>query len=134
MVNPALGINRKGRKSPDSISQADRKKNVKAMTHEQLATFLAFSSARCSPRNHVLHLLLADTGLRPGEGCAAMWSDYDSAAKTLRIERAVTDTGRIKQTKTGESREVDLSPRLVAALNDLAPSWKRTRWRTAATT
>ena len=57
-----------------------------------------------------------------------------TAAKTLRIERAVTDTGRIKQTKTGESREVNLSPRLVAALNDLAPSWKRTRWRTAATT
>lgn len=44
MVSPVLGINRKGRKSPDSISQADRKKNVRAMTHEQLATFLAFSS------------------------------------------------------------------------------------------
>src|SRR5262249_39002293 len=29
MVNPALGINRKGRKSPDTISQADRKKHVR---------------------------------------------------------------------------------------------------------
>jgi hypothetical protein len=37
----------------------------------------------------------------------------------FRIERAVTDTGRTKDTKTGESREVDLSPRPVAALNDL---------------
>jgi integrase len=119
MVSPALGINRKGRKSPDSISQADRKKNVRAMTHEQLATFLAFSSARCSRRHHVYHLLQADAALRPGEGCAIMWTDYDPAAKTLRIERAVTDTGRIKQTKTGESREVDLSPRLIAALDDL---------------
>lgn len=119
MVNPVLGINRKGRKSPDSISQADRKKSIKAMTHEQLATLLTFSSARCSRRNHVLHLLLADAGLRPGEACATMWSDYDAAAKTLRIERAVTNTGRIEETKTGDSREVDLSPRLAAALDDL---------------
>jgi integrase len=119
MVNPALGINRKGRKSPDSISQADRKKNIKAMTHEQLATFLTFSSARCSRRNHVLHLLLADAGLRPGEACAVKWSHFDGVAKTVRIERAATDTGRVKETKTGEDREVDLSPRLVAALNDL---------------
>jgi len=118
-VNPALGINRKGRKNPDSISQVDRKRNVKAMTHQQLATFLAFSSARCSRKKHTLHLLLADGGVRPGEGCAVMWDDYDAAAKTIRIERAVTDTGRIKDTKTGDSREVDLSPRLVAALNDL---------------
>lgn len=119
MVNPALGINRKGRKSPDSISQADRKKNIKAMTHEQLATFLAFSSARCSRRNHVLHLLLADAGSRPGEACAVKWSDFDPLTKTLRIERAVTDSGRIKETKTGEEGEIDLSPRLVTALSSL---------------
>jgi integrase len=119
MVNPALGINRKGRKSPDTISQADRKKHVRAMTHEQLATFLAFSSARCSRRNHLYHLLQADAGLRPGEGCAVVWTDYDPVVRTLHIERTVTDTGRIKETKTGDSREVDLSPRLVASLNDL---------------
>ncbi len=119
MVNPALGINRKGRKSPDSISQADRKKNVRAMTHEQLATFVAFSSAMCSRRNHVFHLLLADGGVRPGEGCGVMWSDFDPVARTVRIERAVTDPGRIKETKSGEDREIDLSPRLVSALNDL---------------
>ena len=113
-----MRTNRKGRKSPDSISQADRKKNVRTMTHEQLATFLTFSSARCSRRSHVYHLLQADTGLRPGEGCAVLWTDYDPVARTLR-ERTVTDTGRIKETKTGETREVDLSPRLVMALNDL---------------
>jgi integrase len=39
-------------------------------------------------------------------------------ARTLRIERAAADTGRIKETKTGDDREVDLSPRLVAALGD----------------
>jgi len=35
MLNPVLGINRKGRKSPDSMSRKDWKRNVKAMTHEQ---------------------------------------------------------------------------------------------------
>jgi len=84
MVNPALGINRKGRKSPDSISQADRKRNITAMTHAQLATFLAFSSGRCSRRNHVLYLLLADAGLRPREACAVKWSDFDAAAGPLK--------------------------------------------------
>jgi integrase len=119
MVNPVLGINRKGRRSPDSISHADRKKNIKGMTHEQLATFLVFSSALCSRRDQVLFLLLADTGLRPGEACAVQWPDFDAVTRTLRIDRAVADSGRIKGTKTGEDREVDLSPRLVAALGDV---------------
>jgi len=118
-VNPALGLYQKGRKTPDSISQTDRKKKIKAMTYEQLATFLAVSSVRCSRRSRVLYLLLADAGLRPGEACAVQWSDFDTISRTLRIERAVTDTGRIKEIKTGEAREIDLSPRLVAALSSL---------------
>src|SRR5262245_8393017 len=76
-------------------------------------------SCSCSRRSHLYHLLQADAGLRPGEGCAVVWTDYDPVVRTLRIERTVTDTGRIKETKTGDSREVDLSPRLAAALNDL---------------
>ena len=91
------------------ISQADRKKNVKAMTHEQLATFLTFSSARCSQHNHVLHLLSADAGLRPSEACAVKWSDFDALGKTVRVERAARDTARVKEIETGEDREVDLS-------------------------
>jgi len=31
----------------------------------------------------------------------------------------VTDMGRVTETKTGETREVDLSPRVAAALTDL---------------
>jgi integrase len=119
MVNPALGINRKGRKSPDSMSKKDWRKSVKAMTHEQLSTFLAFSAARCSRRIHALHLLLADAGPRPGEACGVQWSDLDVVGLTLRVERSVTDGGRIKETKTGEDREVDLTPRLVTVLSSL---------------
>jgi len=113
-----------------AVATGSKGRNIKAMTHEQLATFLAFSSARCSRRNHVLDLLLADAGLRPDEVCAVKWSDFDMLAKTLRIERAAADTGRIKETKTGEDREVDLSPRLVAALCDFRATGSRraSRW------
>jgi integrase len=99
------------------MTQADRKKNIKAMTYEQLATFLAVSSVRCSRRNALYFLLMADTGLRPGEACAIQSSDFDAVGQALRVERAVTDSGRIKDVKTGEAREVDLTPRLVAALS-----------------
>ncbi|HET9926076.1 MAG TPA: tyrosine-type recombinase/integrase, partial [Methylomirabilota bacterium] len=37
-------------------------------------------------------------------------------ARTLRIQRAVTNDGRVKPPKTGVARTVDLSPRLTAAL------------------
>jgi integrase len=46
----------------------------------------------------------------------------DPVRKTLQIERAVDNTGAVKHTKTHESRVVDLSPRLVAALNALQAS------------
>jgi integrase len=118
-VNPAVGTGRRGRKRPDTIGQAERQKKIRTMTYEQLATFLAVSEARCSRREHVLFLLLADAGLRPGEVCGVHWANFDAVAQTLHAERAVTNSGRIKTTKTGEARTVDLSSRLVSALTDL---------------
>ena len=115
-VNPATGIGRRGRKRPDTISQTERQQNVRVMDYRQLATFLTVSEARCSQREHLLFLLMADSGLRPGEACAVQWKDFDAVGQTLRVERAVTNSGRIKTTKTGSAREVDLSPRVTAAL------------------
>jgi integrase len=83
-VNVALGINRRGRRAPDSMSPVDRKKKVRAMTYEQLATFLEAVNAKCSRRGRVLFLLLADAGVRPGEGCGVRWSDFDPVSQTLR--------------------------------------------------
>jgi integrase len=116
-INPAAGIGRRGRKSPDSLSAADRQKKIKVMTYEQLATFLAVASARCSARSASLFLLMADTGLRPGEACGVQWADLDR--ETLRAERAVEVTGRVKNLKTDKSRRVDLSARAAAVLSDL---------------
>ena len=58
---------------------------------------------------------LADTGLRPGEALGLKWEDLDSAPRLLHVERAIS-LRELKPTKTGESRTVDLTVRLVDAL------------------
>lgn len=67
-----------------------------------------------------LFLTLADAGLRPQEALALKWADFNPADQILRIERALPDGGEIKGTKTGEERDVELTPRLTSAL---------TQWR-----
>ena len=61
-------------------------------------------------------LLMADTGLRPGEACAIQWDDLDGTNCTLRVARSVENSGRVKPIKTDKSRTVDLSARLTSAL------------------
>ena len=57
------------------------------------------------------------TGMRPEEIIALRWGDVDWNNKTIRVERARTFRGTLKAVKTGEERDVDLSPRALAALN-----------------
>ncbi len=118
-VNPAAGTGRRGRKRPDTISSTERQQAIRVMDYDQLAMFLKCAAPRCSRRAYVQFMLYADAGLRPGEGCGVQWRDFDAVAKILRVERAVTNSGRIKSTKTGEARTVDLTPRLVGALTAL---------------
>jgi integrase len=116
LINPAQGIGRRGRRQADAISQSERQKKIRPLSHEQLATLLATARARSSRRDYTLFLTLADTGLRPGEALALRWEDVDDVARSLRIERAVSG-GRVKATKTEETRIVDLTPRLAEALS-----------------
>lgn len=116
-ANPVLLLERRSRrKRPDAITQAERRKHIRPLTYEQLATFLAAAEARCSRRDLTLFLTMADTGLRPGEALALQWEDFDAADRTLRVERAVS-AGHVRPTKTDEARRVDLTRRLVDALN-----------------
>ena len=87
------------------------------MDYGQLATFLAVASSRCAARSAAYFLLMADAGLRPGEACGLQWQDLGS--ETLRVERSVEDSGRVKNLKTDKGRTVDLSARAAAALGDL---------------
>src|SRR5262249_40034272 len=60
--------------------------------------------------------VLAKAGLRPGEAYALKAADLDFTAKTVVVERALDLTREVKRTKTAETRTVDLSNDLVAAL------------------
>jgi integrase len=89
LANPAVGIARRGRKRADTVTVQDRQSNIRPMAYEQLATFLKAAHAARSHRDATLFLLLADAGLRPGEALALRWEDFDAAARSLRVARAV---------------------------------------------
>jgi integrase len=101
-TNPALGLARQGRKTPDSISQAERLRKIRPLSQEQLASLLYYMHQHCPPPEYTRFLLLADTGMRPGEALALAWEDFDETGRTLHVERAVS-LGQVKPTKTEES-------------------------------
>lgn len=65
--------------------------------------------------------LVAYTGCRPGEACAAKWSDIDLDAGTWRVSRTLThnEQGRViigDTTKTKQERVIPLAPEVVESL------------------
>jgi integrase len=116
LANPAQEITRRGRRGPDTITQAERQRKIRPMTPSQLETFLARAKVERTRRDWTLFLTLADAGLRPGEALALRWEDFDEAERTLSVERAVSD-GEVKPTKSEGRRLVDLTPRLTEALS-----------------
>jgi integrase len=116
LANPAQGITRRGRRGPDTITQAERQRKIRPMTPNQLETFLARAKGERPRRDWTLFLTLADAGLRPGEALALRWEDFDEAERTLSIERAVSD-GEVKATKSEARRLLDLTTRLTEALS-----------------
>jgi len=64
----------------------------------------------------VLVILMAKTGMRPGEAVALQPGDLDLGQHTIRIERAATLAGQVKTTKTAEVRTVDCSAQLTQRL------------------
>ena len=114
-TNPIQGI--RSRKLGRTRSQAERQQHIRPMSYEQLATFLATAEKHCPTRDALYFLVMADTGLRPGEGVGLQWADLDCASRELHVQRAITEDRQEKLTKTESSRVVDLSTRLVAVLS-----------------
>jgi integrase len=86
------------------------------MTYEQLEAFLAAALTQCPPRDWSFFLTMADTGLRPGEAVGLQWDDFDPAKRELHVQRAITEDGEEKLTKTETTRTVDVSERLAEVL------------------
>jgi integrase len=85
IANPAERLGRHLKLAP---APAARQEEIKAMTREQLAAFLAAATAPDARgedrRLYPLLLLLARAGLRLGEALALQWADLDFAAREIR--------------------------------------------------
>ena len=118
-ANPADKLGRHLKLVP---AAATRQEDIKAMTREQLAAFLA--AANCPEATEIerrhgpLFLLLARTGMRVGEAFALQWPDVDTDAREIRVARAFSD-GRLETPKSGHGRTVDMSAQLAAVLRRL---------------
>jgi len=113
-TNPAFGAGRKRGKKADALTQAERLQKIRPLSWTDRDALLA--EAASDRRHHALFATLAKAGLRPGEGFALKPMDIDFKNQTLRVDRAATDDGRAKDTKTHETRTVDLTPDLAATL------------------
>ncbi len=115
LANPA---DRVGRQLRLRRLPGARQDEIKAMTREQLARFLA-AAGRVVPRFSTLFLLFARTGMRMGEALALQWQDLDFAKREIRVVRALGAGGRIDTPKGGRGRTVDMSQELARMLRRL---------------
>ena len=114
-INPVLGQRRKRRGS--HTMQSD----VSPLNWQQKQVFESKlremeNGELLSPAYSMLLSTYIKAGLRPGEGRALKLGDIDFLGRRLRVQRAATLNGAIKNTKTGEIRWVDLSDGLLADL------------------
>lgn len=95
---------------------------IKAMSEEQLARFLAAVKALKHPAERMGLQLYAYTGLRLGEGLGLEVGDYDQAEQRLRVRQQRRQGGSVARLKTQHSlRSVDL-PAIMSTMvaDDLA--------------
>lgn len=102
----------RGKKHIDFLAPEDAKAFLSALDGEPLF-WRAFMN------------VLITTGLRRGEAVGLQWGDIDADKLTITVQRNVTiDTGsadkyHVGATKTGETRTVPISPRVLALLGAL---------------
>ncbi len=90
---------------------------LRPLEEDELAKTLKTAREK-DPEYFPLFLLLARTGLRPGEAFALEWTDLDLSKRKISVERALS-AGEVGTTKTGTAREVDMSQELAVALSAL---------------
>lgn len=112
-ANPCLQIRGRSRRGAEQVTAIERQQQIQPMTLAQRETFLA--TARRRRANPLLFEVLAKTGLRPSEAYALRGEDLDLAGGRVHVERAWV-RGRLKATKTAQTRWVDMPDRLTAAL------------------
>jgi integrase len=117
-VNPAAAIKKPSAGDSDIGQALEQEKIVALVEGFRGSTLFDFA------------FLMAFTGMRRGEGLALRWSDFNPAAKTLRIEQALEYTKKhglqFKAPKSERSkRTIKLDDTLVALLVALRERYQR---------
>ncbi len=117
--SPVLDRHRK-----DSVFRVKPPKAGKAMTWEEFESFLEQLKQHHKPVYYYLAALQGLTGARIGEACGLMWKDVEFDQQILAIRRTVWWDHKSRKphmsetTKTGETRDIVMVPRLQALLRE----------------
>jgi integrase len=116
--NPAaIPSRRRGKKGNETISAAERQKSIRPFSDDELGRVLSWVN-KGDAEYYPLFMLLARTGIRPGEAFALKWTDIDFAHRKILVERALS-AGKIGPTKTDSVRTVEMSRELGGVLSAL---------------
>jgi integrase len=114
--NPCLDVGRAKRKRAGYVSARQQAKRIKPMNPEERSRFL---EACKESRLGVLFTLRVMTGLRPSEPYALRLDSIDWRNDQFTVEEsAELETRRVKSTKTGRIRVVDIPTPLAEILRD----------------
>lgn len=113
-ANPCTGLGKSLR-----LGKRSRKAGAKALDAAQLGHLLGTATAMVNagtldPIYPPLLAVLSLAGLRPGEGLALRWDDWNGSSLTIRRTWHPVTCGT---TKTGRERIVDVRPNLAALLD-----------------
>lgn len=107
----------------------DDREEIRALTREQLATFLAVVHSR----HRTMFRLLAATGIRVSELIALEWRHLrlDGSEPAVRVRRAIV-RGRVEPPKSRHARqEVPLEPQLSPSFGSVVGRLSGTATRTS---
>ncbi len=94
------------------------KAEMKCWDSTSVVTFLKAAKA---DRLYAMYVLALSGGLRQGELFALQWSDIDFTSNCVTVQRSLEELNgivRVKGTKTGKGRRIDLPAFAIAALRD----------------
>ena len=120
-ANPAARIGRTFRPIDDEPER------VLSFTEREL-----YSVLRCCMKTHYhcfpIFLLMARTGLRPGEAVALDWASVDFESQRIAVVQAIGPKGDVQKTKKNLHRTVDMSDELTRVLTGHRNEQMRSRF------
>src|SRR5690606_12190185 len=102
------------------IGVDEREESVKPiLTIDEVRLFLSKAKS-CDHPWYPIWAFAATTGMRSGELMALQWGDIDEQNGVIRVSRSFDKrTKRLKSTKSGSWRNVDINSQLAALISDL---------------